>query len=110
MTTKKNIILIIASMGVFVEALDIAINNLTIPSIQAQFHVSNDTVQWIQTLYVLLYGGFLIIGGKLTDIIGRKKVFLLGAALFLLTSLGAGLSTSFEILALSRQYRDLPQL
>jgi EmrB/QacA subfamily drug resistance transporter len=102
MTTKKNIILIIASMGVFVEALDIAIINLTIPSIQAQFQVSNDTVQWIQTLYVLLYGGFLIIGGKLTDIIGRKKIFLLGAGLFLLTSLGAGLSSSFEILALSR--------
>jgi len=99
---RKNIILIIASMGVFVEALDIAIINLTIPSIQAQFVVSNDTVQWIQTLYVLLYGGFLIIGGKLTDVIGRKKVFLFGAVLFMLTSLAAGLSATFGILALSR--------
>jgi len=107
MISKKNLILIIASMGIFVEALDIAIINLTIPSIQAQFNISNDQVQWLQTLYVLLYGGFLIIGGKLSDVIGRKKIFMIGAALFLLTSLGAGLSGSFAILAFYRAVQGL---
>ena len=107
MILKKNGILIIASMGIFVEALDIAIINLTIPSIQAQFHVTNDTVQWLQTLYVLLYGGFLIIGGKLSDVIGRKKIFIAGAALFMLTSLGAGFSTSFTMLAFFRAAQGL---
>ncbi|QNK61587.1 MFS transporter [Pedobacter sp. PAMC26386] len=107
MISKKNLILIIASMGIFVEALDIAIINLTIPSIQSQFNISNDQVQWLQTLYVLLYGGFLIIGGKLSDVIGRKTIFIIGAALFLLTSLGAGLSGSFGILAFYRAVQGL---
>ncbi|MGY0041194.1 MFS transporter [Pedobacter sp. NJ-S-72] len=107
MISKKNLILTIASMGIFVEALDIAIINLTIPSIQSQFNISNDQVQWLQTLYVLLYGGFLIIGGKLSDIIGRKTIFMIGASLFLLTSLGAGLSGSFGILAFYRAVQGL---
>ncbi|GAA4320018.1 DHA2 family efflux MFS transporter permease subunit [Mucilaginibacter gynuensis] len=107
MSLKKNSILIIASMAIFVEALDIAIINLTIPSIQNQFSLSNDEVQWLQTLYVLLYGGFLIIGGKLSDLIGRKRVFIAGAILFLVTSLGAGLSGSFIMLALFRAVQGL---
>lgn len=107
MDTRKNIILILASVGTFVEALDIAIINLTIPSIQEQFHIGAETVQWLQTLYVLFFGGFLIIGGKLSDQMGRKKVFLLGAFIFMLTSLGAGLSGSFEMLAVFRALQGL---
>lgn len=107
MNTRKNIILILASVGTFVEALDIAIINLTIPSIQEQFHIGAGTVQWLQTLYVLFFGGFLIIGGKLSDQVGRKKMFLWGALIFMLTSLGAGLSQSFEMLALFRALQGL---
>jgi EmrB/QacA subfamily drug resistance transporter len=104
---KKNLILILASVGTFVEALDIAIINLTIPSIQRQFGIGAETVQWLQTLYVLFFGGFLIIGGKLSDQIGRKKMFLLGSIIFMLTSMGAGLSTSFESLAIFRALQGL---
>lgn len=107
MDTRKNVILILASVGTFVEALDIAIINLTIPSIQQQFQIGAGTVQWLQTLYVLFFGGFLIIGGKLSDQIGRKKMFLLGALIFMLTSLGAGLSQNFEVLAIFRALQGL---
>lgn len=107
MDTRKNVILILASVGTFVEALDIAIINLTIPSIQEQFHIGAETVQWLQTLYVLFFGGFLIIGGKLSDQLGRKKMFLLGAFIFMLTSLGAGLSEKFEVLAIFRALQGL---
>lgn len=100
-------ILILASVGTFVEALDIAIINLTIPSIQQQFRIGAETVQWLQTLYVLFFGGFLIIGGKLSDQLGRKKIFLLGLFLFMLTSLGAGLSESFGTLAIFRALQGL---
>ncbi|MBB2148715.1 MFS transporter [Pedobacter gandavensis] len=102
MTQRKNLILAIASIGIFIEALDIAIVNLAIPSIQSDYGLSSDKVQWLQTLYVLLYGGFLIIGGKLSDLVGKKNIFLAGCAIFLLTSLGAGLSGSFEMLAFFR--------
>ncbi|MCQ9635639.1 MFS transporter [Chryseobacterium sp. WG23] len=107
MDTRKNVILILASVGTFVEALDITIINLTIPSIQEQFHIGAETVQWLQTLYVLFFGGFLIIGGKLSDQLGRKKMFLLGAFIFMLTSLGAGLSEKFEVLAIFRALQGL---
>lgn len=99
---RKQVILILASIGTFVEALDIAIINLTIPTIQEQFNITNDTVQWLQTLYVLFFGGFLIIGGKLADQVGRKKMFMGGGVLFMLASLGAGLSENFESLATFR--------
>lgn len=104
---RKNLILIVASIGTFVEALDIAIINLTIPAIQNQFNIGAETVQWLQTMYVLFFGGFLIIGGKLSDQIGRKKMFLSGAFIFMLTSLGAGLATGFETLAVFRALQGL---
>ncbi|MCA6066397.1 MFS transporter [Chryseobacterium sp. RG1] len=107
MQPKKNLILILASIGTFVEALDIAIINLTIPSIQSQFNITENTVQWLQTLYVLFFGGFLIIGGKLSDQLGRKKIFLIGGTIFMLTSLGAGMSTNFQTLAIFRALQGL---
>jgi len=107
MNNKKNLILILASLATFVEALDIAIINLTIPSIQAQFNVGPESIQWLQTLYVLFFGGFLIIGGKISDALGKKKVFIAGSIFFMLSSLGAGLSTTFEGLALFRAIQGL---
>ncbi|CAA7196073.1 MFS transporter [Chryseobacterium potabilaquae] len=107
MQRQKKLILILASIGTFVEALDIAIINLSIPSIQSQFGIGTEMAQWLQTLYVLFFGGFLIIGGKFSDQIGRKKIFLIGSLIFMLASLGAGLSSSFHILAIFRALQGL---
>lgn len=100
--SRQQLILIIASVSVFFEALDIAIINLTMPLIQQAFDLTTNQVQWLQTLYVLLYGGLLILGGRLTDIVGRKRVFLVASTLFLLCSLGAGLAPSFSSLLIFR--------
>ena len=102
MMSRKQIVLIVASTAVFIEALDIAIINLAIPLIQKSFTLTNDTAQWLQTLYVLVYGGLLIVAGKLADTTGRKKIFMIGAMLFLITSLGAGLSSSYVMLLFFR--------
>ena len=69
---RKQIILLVASTAIFFEALDIAILNLAIPLMQQQFRLDAETIQWVQTVYVLFYGGFLVIGGKLCDTVGRK--------------------------------------
>jgi MFS family permease len=107
MTTKEKIILCVVSTGIFFEALDIAIVNLAMPIIQKEFDLTSDKVQWAQTLYILFYGGFLIIGGKLADVLGRKKIFMAGSVIFLLTSLGAGLSPDFEALLICRAIQGL---
>lgn len=107
MNNRRNTILVLASVGTFVEALDIAIINLTIPAIQKQFDIDHDTVQWLQTLYVLFFGGFLIIGGKLSDQVGCRKIFLIGGSIFLLSSLAAGTSPNFPVLALARAAQGL---
>lgn len=99
---RKQIILIVASTAIFFEALDIAILNLAIPLMQQQFQLDAETIQWVQTVYVLFYGGFLVIGGKLCDTLGRKNIFMAGAGLFLFTSLGAGLSGNFIVLTAFR--------
>jgi len=104
---RKQIILLVASTAIFFEALDIAILNLAIPLMQQQFHLDAETIQWVQTVYVLFYGGFLVIGGKLCDTIGRKTIFLTGASLFLFTSLGAGFSNTFIQLTAFRALQGL---
>jgi MFS family permease len=104
---NKNLVLIIASTGVFFEALDIAIVNLAMPLVQQYFNLANDEVQWVQTLYILLYGAFLLVGGKLSDTIGRRKTFVIGNVLFLATSLAAALSVNFEMLVISRAIQGI---
>jgi EmrB/QacA subfamily drug resistance transporter len=104
---RNTIVLLAVSSSIFFEALDIAIINLAIPLIKNDFSLSGETVQWVQTLYVLFYGGFLIVGGKLSDVVGRKKIFIIGSVLFLITSLGAALSPSFEILCAFRAVQGL---
>lgn len=105
--SRNTIILLTVSSSIFFEALDIAIINLAVPLIKKDFHLSGETVQWVQTLYVLFYGGFLIVGGKLADVIGRKKIFIVGSFLFLVTSLGAALAPTFEILCVFRAVQGL---
>ncbi|WP_343675180.1 MFS transporter [Chitinophaga sp.] len=104
---NKNLVLAIASMGIFVEALDIAIVNLALPKIEADLGLTNDSGYKIQSIYILIYGSFLILGGKLSDYLGRKTIFMAGCGIFLFTSLGAGLSHSLNTLVLFRALQGL---
>ncbi|WP_160711583.1 MFS transporter [Chitinophaga solisilvae] len=92
---RHRIILTVACLAIFFEALDVSVLNMALPAMEQYFHFGPDAIQWVQTVYVLMYAGFVLLGGRLSDTAGRKKIFMTGAALFLLSSLCAGFSLSF---------------
>jgi EmrB/QacA subfamily drug resistance transporter len=82
--------------------LDISIVNVALPSIQSDLGFTTEDLQWVVSGYALTFGGFLLLGGRAGDLLGRRMVFMVGLGLFLVTSLLAGLSTSSEMLIVAR--------
>jgi EmrB/QacA subfamily drug resistance transporter len=82
--------------------LDISIVNVALPSIQTDLGFSTEDLQWVVSGYALTFGGFLLLGGRAGDLLGRRVVFMIGLGLFLVTSLLAGLSSSSEMLIVAR--------
>src|SRR6266508_4183963 len=96
--TRKNLILALACTAQFMVVLDIAIVNVALPAIQRELHMDQSTLQWVVIAYGLLLGGFLLLGGRLGDLLGRRRIFLTGLTLFSGASLLAGLAQSPELL------------
>jgi EmrB/QacA subfamily drug resistance transporter len=91
--------LAVLSIAYLMVVLDIAIVNVALPSIQEELHFSSaENLQWIVSGYSLTFGGFLLLGGRMGDLLGRRRLFMIGLALFSLTSLLAGLSWSSGML------------
>ena len=86
----------------FMVVLDIAIVNVALPSIQRDLDVGQSTLQWVVIAYGLLLGGFLMFGGRLADLIGRRRILVAGLAIFSSASLLAGLAGSAELLIAAR--------
>jgi EmrB/QacA subfamily drug resistance transporter len=78
----------------FMVILDVAIVNVALPSIQTDLHFSQENLQWVISAYALVFGGFLLLGGRLADLLGRKRVFMVGLVVFSLGSLLCGLAWS----------------
>ena len=78
----------------FMVVLDIAIVNVALPSIRTDLHFSQENLQWVITAYSILFGGTLLLGGRLADLLGRRRLFIVGVALFAVSSLLAGLAWS----------------
>ena len=78
--------------------LDVSVVNVALPSIQADLHFSAADLQWVVSGYALTFGGFLLLGGRAGDLIGRRRLFLVGLAAFVVSSLWCGFSTSNEML------------
>src|SRR6266571_83134 len=78
----------------FMVVLDIAIVNVALPSIRTDLGFSQESLQWVITAYSILFGGVLLLGGRLADLLGRRRLFMAGLALFTLSSLLAGLAWS----------------
>src|SRR5215471_1526303 len=78
----------------FMVVLDIAVVNVALPSIQKDLHFSQENLQWVISAYALVFGGFMLLGGRSADILGRRRVFFAGLIVFTLGSLLCGLSWS----------------
>lgn len=87
-------ILILLALAQFMVVLDNSIVNVALPAIQHAFHLKPENLQWIVTAYTLTFGGFLLLGGRAADLFGRKRLFMVGIALFGIASLVDGLAPS----------------
>jgi len=99
---RKWLVLAIVGAAFFMTVLDVAIVNVAIPSIQKDLNVGETTVQWVLTAYAITFGGFLLLGGRLADLLGRRLIFVIGLVLFTLASLLCGLANSADVLIASR--------
>src|SRR5713101_3917848 len=104
---RKWLVLAVVGAAFFMTILDVAIVNVAIPSIQIDLHIAESTVQWVLTAYAITFGGFLLLGGRMADLLGRRRIFIAGLILFTLASLTCGLSSSAGVLIASRAVQGL---
>src|SRR5437773_2507961 len=93
-TDRRWIALILLCVAQFVVVLDASIVNVALPTIGRALHFSESNLPWVVNAYVLTFGGFLLLGGRISDLLGRRRVFMAGLVLFALASLLGGLATN----------------
>ena len=84
------IALVLVSLALFLDALDVSIVNVALPNIQRDLSLPTTDLTWVQGAYLLTYAGFMLLGGRAADLLGRRRIFLLGATLFGMASLASG--------------------
>jgi EmrB/QacA subfamily drug resistance transporter len=104
---SKWLVLVIACMAQFMVVLDASVVNIALPSVQRGLHFSADNLQWVVNAYTLVFGGFLLLGGRAADLLGRKRLFTAGVLLFSLASLLNGFAQSSGMLIVGRGLQGL---
>jgi EmrB/QacA subfamily drug resistance transporter len=104
---RRWLTLAIVGAAFFMTVLDVAIVNVAIPSIQTDLHIQEKTVQWVITAYAITFGGFLLLGGRMADLLGRRLIFLVGLVIFTVASLVCGLANSAGVLIGARAVQGL---
>ena len=104
---RRWLALALLAVAQFVVVLDASIMNIALPSIGTDLGVSQESLSWIINAYVLTFGGFLLLGGRLADLLGRRRVFVTGLVLFALASLAGGLAESSSQLVAARAVQGL---
>src|ERR1700681_4695401 len=100
--TNPWVVLVLICLAQFMVILDATIVNVALPSIQKDLHLSEGSLQWHVNAYTLVFGGFLLLGGRLGDLLGRKRVFLVGLVIFTGASVLCGLSFDPSMLIAAR--------
>ena len=101
------LVLVLVCIAQFMVVLDATIVNVALPSIQRGLHFSPTSLQWIVNGYTLMFGGFLLLGGRASDLLGRQRLFIAGIAVFTVASLINGIATSSDVLIAGRALQGL---
>jgi EmrB/QacA subfamily drug resistance transporter len=104
---RRWLTLAIVGAAFFMTVLDVAIVNVALPSIENDLNVTETTVQWVLIAYAITFGGFLLLGGRMADLLGRKRIFLVGLTLFTFASLVCGLATNIGVLIGARAVQGI---
>jgi EmrB/QacA subfamily drug resistance transporter len=99
--------LLILCLGDLMIVLDVTIVGVALPSIQEDLGFSEESLAWVVNAYLLTFGGFLLLGGRLGDLFGHRRLFLIGIAFFTVASLACGLATSQELLIGARAVQGI---
>jgi EmrB/QacA subfamily drug resistance transporter len=106
-SSRRWAILAVVVVAQFMVILDVAIVNVALPAIETDLGFSQQSLQWVITAYAIVFGGALLLGGRLADLLGRRRIFLAGVAVFTASSLLSGLAWSEEALIVSRALQGL---
>ncbi len=104
---EKSKVLVLLAAAQFLVVLDASITNVALPSIGTALDIREASLAWVVNSYVLFFGGFLLLGGRMADLIGRRRIFMSGLVLFAVASLTAGLAQNEEMLIVSRAAQGL---
>src|SRR5213083_1529203 len=104
---RRWLTLAIVGAAFFMTILDVAIVNVALPSIETDLNVTETTVQWVLIAYSITFGGFLLLGGRMADLLGRKRIFIVGLVLFTIASLVCGLASSAGVLITARALQGI---
>jgi EmrB/QacA subfamily drug resistance transporter len=104
---STNALLFVVCLAQFMVILDVAIVNVALPSMRTGLHFSTTGLQWVVNAYTLTFAGFLMLGGRSADLLGRRRVFLVGTAMFALSSLACALADSRGLLIGARGLQGL---
>jgi EmrB/QacA subfamily drug resistance transporter len=103
----KNLALLLLAMTQFVVVIDASIVNVALPSIGSHLHFARADLSWVVNAYTLTFGGFLLLGGRLADLLGRRRMFMLGLVLFSVASFAGGIAQSEGWLLAARAIQGL---
>jgi MFS family permease len=101
-TTRGKLTLALLAAVAFLDFVDASIVNVALPSIRSDLHFSEQSLQWVPSAYLLTYGGFMLLGGRAADLLGRRRVLVAGTVIIGLSSLIGGFAESSGVLVGAR--------
>src|SRR3712207_2405067 len=104
---RRWIALVLLCAAQFMVVLDASIVNVALPSIQTDLGFSEQNLQWVVNAYTLVFGGFLLLGGRMADLLGRRRLFIIGLGVFSAASLLGGLAQNEGMLVAARALQGL---